>query len=241
MFATDSMNSNQDTMEYLLIGLLLIFGYFSLYMVFFKKTENKRKAAPIAAAVILLVVYALVSVVLIIVFNQYGSLRMTLLMLLILMSMTGFCILIFGLMKNWQEIKKLPLLLFILYLAAVSYGTVFGRAERSHAEILLEFESISQAIASQSFEPMEHLLMNVAMFVPIGFLFVAIQPERLNKISLVIPLGLMLTVLIETVQMMLQLGQCDLEDLVANALGAVLGVVCYRLYQKLHLEKPEQN
>ena len=235
MFTTDSMNGNQDTMEYLLIGLLLIFGYFCLYMVFFKKTDNKTKAVPIAAAAILLVVYAVVSVVLIIAFNQYGSLRMTLMMLLVLMSGVGFCILLYCFLTHAHEVKKIPTLLFVLYVGVVAYGTIFSRKEGSQSEILLEFESISKAIKEQSFQPMEHLLMNVALFVPIGFLFVAINPKKLNRISFVIPLGLILTVLIETVQMLLQMGQCDLEDLVANALGAVIGLLCYRVYQNLHL------
>ncbi len=229
---SNSMN-NQSIMEYLLIGLLLVFGFFCLYRMFFKRTDKKQVRQ--VAAVILFVVYAVISAVLIVVFNQLGSVRMTLLMRLILMSMGCFCILFYGFLKNSHEIKKLPTLLFILYIAAVGYATIFSREEGSKTDILLEFESITQAIREQSFEPMEHLLLNVALFIPIGFLFVAIYPEKLNKISLVIPLGLMLTVLIETVQMVLQMGQCDLEDLVANALGAVLGLLIYRQYQKLHL------
>ena len=73
--------------------------------------------------------------------------------------------------------------------------------------------------------------MNVAMFVPIGFLFPLILPEKLNKLSLVIPLGLMLTTLIETTQMLLRMGQCDLEDLVANTVGAIIGLLLYRMFR----------
>ena len=78
-------------------------------------------------------------------------------------------------------------------------------------------------------------LSPVLLGYALSFLFVAIYPEKLNKISLVIPMGLMLTVLIETVQMILQMGQCDLEDLVANALGALVGLIAYRQYKKIHL------
>ena len=225
--------SNESIMEYVLIGMLLVFGFFCLYRMLSKRTEKKQVRQ--VATVILFVVYVVISAVMIIVFNQLGSARMTLLMLLILMSMVGFCILFYGFLKNSHEIKKLPTLLFVLYIAAVAYATIFSREEGSKTDILLEFESITQAIKEQSFEPMEHLLMNIVLFVPIGFLFVAIYPEKLNKISLVIPLGLMLTVLIETVQMILQMGQCDLEDLVANALGALVGLIAYRQYKKIHL------
>ena len=225
-------NSNATIMEYLLIGLLLVFGYFCLYMIFFRKSSAKRSTA---AAAIMLVVYAIISAVLIMVFSQYGSLRMTLLMLLVVMSGVGFCILLYSFLKYINEVQKLPTLLFILYIGVVGYLTVFSRKEGSQSEILLEFDSFEKAIKAQSFAPLEHWLLNVAFFVPIGFLFVAIYPEKLNKVMLVIPLGLILSVLIETMQMVLRMGQCDLEDLVANTLGAVIGLVCYRLYQKVHL------
>ena len=229
--------NNENIMQYLLIALLLAYGYFCLYRLII--THTGKHSVRSVAGIILFVVYAVISVVLLVLLDQFGNLRMTLMMLLILMSMIGFLVLLYSFLKDFDKLKKLPLLLFILYMLTVSYVCIFSRKEGFQTVILLEFDSVKQAIQTQSFEPLEHLLLNIALFVPIGFLFPAIYPEKLNKISLVFSLGLMLTVLIETVQMMLRLGQCDLEDLAANTIGAILGILCYRLYLRLNIHESE--
>ena len=214
-------------MQYLLIGLLLLVGYFYIYRFFLKRIA--RKSVLPVAAVILFLIYAAASGVLIVAFKQYGSPKMTLLMLLVLMTMIGFCVLFYQFLKYVQQIRAIPLLLLLLYLGAVAYVTIFSREKGSQSDILLDFSSIEQAIKESSIVPLEHLLLNVGLFVPIGFLFTAVLPEKMNRASLIIPLGLMLSVIIETVQMVLQMGQCDLEDLAANALGAFLGLLVYRV------------
>ena len=213
-------------MQYLLIGLLLLIGYYYIYRFFLKRTASKA-TLPVAAG-ILFVVYAAVSCVLIVVFNRFGSPRMTLLLLLALMSMIGFCVMLYYFLQNVHQIRAIPALLLLVYLVVISYLTVFSRKSGSQMEILLDFSYLSRAIRTRSLVPLEHSLMNIAMFIPIGFLFTAINPKKLNSASLVIPFGLMLSVMIETIQMILQKGQCDLEDLVTNALGAFLGMLLYR-------------
>ena len=221
---------NESIMQYLLIGLLLIYGYIFLFGSI--KRSAKPSVLPVVA-IILFLVYAAISGTIIVFFSRYGDLRRTLLMLLITMSVVGFFMMLYGFLNNWHEINKIPALLFVLYLAALSYVTIFSRSKDMPTGILLEFESVIKAIQEHSFEPIEDLRMNILMFIPIGFLFVAIYPEKLNRINLVFSLGLMLTVIIETVQMVLKLGVCDLQDLVANAIGALLGLFLYRGYHML--------
>lgn len=213
-------------MQYLLIGLLLLLGYAYLYRFFLKRMASKSTLT--IAALILFVVYAAISGVLIVVLQRFGSPRMTLLMLLVLMSMIGFCVLLYYFLKYINEIRAIPLLLMILYLGVLAYVTVFSREKGSQAEILLGFY-VAKAMKEHSLAALKHPLLNVALFIPIGFLFTAVYPRKLNKASLVIPFGLMLSVVIETIQLLLKMGQCDLEDMIANALGAFLGMLVYRL------------
>ena len=135
------------------------------------------------------------------------------------------------------SIQRKPLsatqLYILLYLLMVSYVTVFSRRGRVQTDILLKFDSIEEALRRHSLEPLQHLWLNIAMFVPIGILFPAICPQRLDKLSCVLPLGMLLTTLIETTQLMLRIGQCDLEDMIANTLGACLGLLIFRLYKRL--------
>lgn len=219
--------ANEDIMQYLLIGLLLLLGYYFIYQFFLKRTAGKS-TLPVAA-LILFLIYAAISAVLIAAFNRFGSPRTTLMLLLSLMSMIGFCVLFYFFLQNVHQIRAIPALLLLLYLGVVSYVTVFSRKEGSQTDILLGVSYLSRAIRERSFKWLEHPLLNIGLFIPVGFLFTAIYPKKLNKAGLVIPFGLMLSVMIETTQMLLQNGQCDMEDLITNALGAYLGMIIYRL------------
>jgi glycopeptide antibiotics resistance protein len=69
------------------------------------------------------------------------------------------------------------------------------------------------------------------MFVPIGAFFAAVHPS-LARFGIVLPLGLLLTTIIETTQLLMRNGQCDLEDLAANTVGALLGLLLYKLIRR---------
>ena len=231
--------NNQDLMRYVLIAILLLCGYFYLYQMVARRAANKSSLPLIA--LVLLVVYGLISLALVLIISQMGSTDLILMALLILMAAVGVFLLLLGLARNFRQINKGLTVLFILYLLMAGYVTVFSRREGHQSDILLHFDSIEEALRDRSIDPLEHLTMNVAMFIPIGFLFPFIQPEKLNKFSLVIPLGLVLTTLIETTQLLLRMGQCDVEDLAANTLGACLGLLCYRLYRKIHPQEMEDG
>lgn len=221
---------NIDAMQLLLVAILLLCGYFFLFQAVAKRAAS-RSSIPVLA-VVLLLVYLLVSLPLVLIISQMGGMGFTFLALLILASFVG--VIAFGsyVIRNFRRINKGILLLFLLYLLMLSYITVFSRRGRVQTDILLKFDSIEEAMRRHSLEPLQHLWLNVAMFVPVGMLFPAIDPPRLNKLSYVLPLGMLLTTLIETTQLMLRIGQCDLEDLVANTLGACLGLFLYRLYRR---------
>lgn len=220
-----------DTMQLVLIVILLLCGYFYLFQAVAKRTAN-RAAIPVLA-VLLLVLYAIIAGSLVLIISQMGGLSFAFLALLILAACIGLLAALAFLVRNFRQINKGMLLLFFLYLLMVSYITIFSRSGRVQTDILLRFDSIEEAVKRHSLAPLQHLWLNIVMFVPIGILFPMIEPNQLNKMSYVLPLGMLLTTVIETTQLMLRIGQCDLEDLVANTLGACLGLIIYRLCRRL--------
>ena len=221
---------NTDAMQLLLVVILLLCGYFFLFQAVAKRAAS-RSSIPLLA-IVLLLVYLLVSLPLVLIISQMGGLGFTFLALLILASFIGVFAFFRFVVKHFREISKGMLVLFLLYLLMISYVTVFSRRGRVQTDILLKFDSIEEALRRHSLEPLQHLWANIAMFVPIGILFPAICPQRLNKLSYVLPLGMLLTTMIETTQLMLRIGQCDLEDMIANTLGACLGLLIFRLYRR---------
>ena len=221
---------NIDVMQLLLVVILLLCGYFFLFQAVAKRAAS-RSSIPLLA-IVLLLVYLLVSLPLVLILSQMGDLSFTFLSLLILATFIGVIAFFYFVFKHFREINKGMLVLFLLYLLMMSYVTVFSRRGRVQTDILLKFDSVEEALRRHSLEPLQHLWANIAMFVPIGILFPAICPQRLNKLSFVLPLGMLLTTLIETMQLMLRIGQCDLEDMVANTLGACVGLLLFRLYRR---------
>ena len=229
---------NIDLMQLVLVAILLLCGYFFLFQAVAKRAAS-RSAIPMLA-VVLLLVYLLISLPLVLIISQMGGLSFTFLALLILAAFIGLVAFLSFLFKNFRQINKGMLLLFLLYLLMTGYFTIFSRRGRVQTEIMLKFDSIEEAVRRRSLQPLQHPWLNVAMFVPLGMLFPAICPQHLNKLSCVLPLGMLLTTLIETTQLILRIGQCDLEDLVANTAGACLGLLLYRLYRRMAPERGTQ-
>ena len=219
-----------DSMQLLLIVILLLCGYFYLFQAVAKRASS-RSSIPMLA-VVLLVVYLLISLPLVLIISQMGGLSFVFLALLILAAFFGVFAFFVFIIRHFGELNKTALVMFFLYLLMVSYVTVFSRKGHVQTDILLSFDSIEEAINRHSFEPLQHLWLNIVMFVPIGALFAAIHP-RLARLSVVLPLGMLLTTIIETTQLLMRNGQCDLEDLAANTLGACMGLLLFKLARRM--------
>ncbi len=233
---------NIDVMSYMLMGFLLLCGY--LFLLRYVTRNLQTKKSMFTMAVILLIIYAVLTIPLMIILNQMGSSSFVLLSLMLMMSCVVFFGLVYGLYKHFREANKVMLVLFILYIVVVSYFTIFNREEGHSRAILLRFDSLRDAIRTNSLEPLQHALLNAVMFIPIGILFPRILPSRLDSIIYTGGLGLMLSTAIETTQMLLRIGQCDIEDIAANTLGAILGFVLYKLFMGLfgrHFEEEEDE
>ncbi len=226
---------NADIMVYILMGIMLLCGYIFL-LHFVSGRISSKKSMPLLSVIILLV-YAALAVPLVFILNQMGSPSFMLMAMLLGLSCLVLFALAYGMLRHFSELNKTMLTVFILYLLAVSYFTIFNREEGHSRAILLQFDSFRNAIRSGSLEPLQHAMLNAVMFIPIGALFPFIYPERLSKVLYVGTLGLMLSTLIESTQMFLRIGQCDVEDIVANMAGALIGALLYKLYALLFIRE----
>ena len=222
---------SMDSMQLLLIVILLLCGYFYLFQAVARRASS-RSSIPLLA-IVLLVIYLMISLPLVLIIAQMGGTGFVFLALLVLAACVGLFAFFYSIIRNFRQINKGALLLFMLYLLMLSYVTVFSRKGRVQTDILLRFDSIQEAINRRSLAPLEHLWLNVVLFIPAGALFAAIDPPRFARLGVVLPMGMLLTTVIETTQLLLRIGQCDLEDLAANTLGACLGLLVFRLYNRM--------
>ena len=234
------MTNSQDILQLIMIGILLLCGYIFLFQLVARKTENKA-SVPIIA-VILLFIYLLVAIPLVLIIGRMGSTAMMLQSLLILFACLALFAAVLGMIRNFRELNKGMLALFITYVLAVGYITIISRDKTNDTSIFLfRMDVIQEAIRTRSFEPLQHILLNIAMFIPLGLLFCAIYPEKTMKFGYAAALGMICTTIIETTQMLLKLGQADLMDILTNVLGAIIGYLIFRIIHRFRREEEYED
>jgi hypothetical protein len=84
------------------------------------------------------------------------------------------------------------------------------------------FKAWREAWNNYSVKNIANVLLNVAMFAPLGFLFPLLwKPCR--KWYVAIPSGFGFSLAIELIQLLTRRGVCDVDDLFCNTLGAAIG------------------
>ena len=81
------------------------------------------------------------------------------------------------------------------------------------------------------------VIENIFLFLPFGFLFPVWLPEK--KTAWTIPVGFLCSVAIEYYQLRTGRGFCQLDDVIMNTLGAVIGFLCWKLTHSVwrHLKR----
>ena len=146
--------------------------------------------------------------------------------------------------KKHKHEKKFPFgrifmyLLFVGYISIVFYATFLrGHGGYSQRELNLHlFRAWREAWNNFSVKNWANVLLNVAMFVPLGALLPLIW-KKCKKWYITTPIGFGSSLLIELVQLTISRGICDVDDLFANTLGTVLGFLCMMAVLSLFNEK----
>lgn len=139
--------------------------------------------------------------------------------------------------RHWERIDHRSAILLLLWCAAILFLTLFSRIGSASVSKVwnVPFHSFTNALQKGSWTYLGDFFRNVLLFLPIGFLIPCIDPEHMNKTGFSVLGGLMLSTVIEGVQFVTGLGFCDIDDILANSLGAVMGYLLWlvlRLIQK---------
>ena len=191
-----------------------------------------RKTIP--AAVTLLVLFGMLAITLLAVSRALGT-AIVLLAILIMISFLTVVGAVLYLIRCFRNINLGVAAILLLYLVIVGCVTVFSRSTSGdHTASLLRMDVLEKALRTHSAEPDRHILQNIALFVPLGLLLY-MDEENLKDTIYALMFSLSLSVLIESTQLFLNLGQADLTDIVANVLGGVFGHLLYCLLRHFGL------
>ena len=141
-----------------------------------------------------------------------------------------------------NKLKLLAGVLFAFYIVIVVYLLLFADAIGRSATAEYHYNLIPFREISRYFENADILgdwsffmntFGNVFFFLPFGFLLPAfVKPFR--RFYITIMLGMVFSALMETLQLITRVGSFDVDDIILNTLGAVLGYVIFKIAYALY-------
>lgn len=125
----------------------------------------------------------------------------------------------------------LILLFYFLFFAEILGRTYVGRTYHYN---LVPFKEIMRFWNYRSSLGMMAVIMNllgnVVIFVPFGMLMPVLN-RRCRTIWYTVYLSFELSLLVEAIQLVSKVGSFDVDDLMLNTLGGMLGYILYRIVQ----------
>lgn len=143
--------------------------------------------------------------------------------------------------KTW--IRRTGVVMFLLYLLALAYFLFFsenyGRVVIGEGEYhynLVPFQEIRRFWIYReqvgTFAWMSNLAGNVVGFLPYGYILPIIFRNLRNVWSIVFS-GFLFSLMVETIQLITKVGCFDVDDLMLNTLGALLGYLAFAICDKI--------
>lgn len=155
---------------------------------------------------------------------------------ILLISVVAFAMRITYIFKNKEKVvlyKDLMFYFFIIYILCLFYVVTFQDVSWSTSNFIPFREILRYSVGSSLFY--KNVLGNMVMFVPFGF-FVSyfLKLEKLHGITLI---TLLTSVTIEVTQLLI--GRVfDVDDLLLNLVGGIVGFLIYQLIHNMRIKLP---
>lgn len=136
--------------------------------------------------------------------------------------------------------KLFNVVLFVLSLLLIIYATLIGRKVGLREIELIPFYTLTTI--SYNNEALRTMLMNVILFLPFGLTIPYVLDRQIknkrHKWCICILSALLLSITIESAQYYFCIGRAEMDDVICNTLGGLLGILAnvigYRLSKKQH-------
>lgn len=166
--------------------------------------------------------------------KQYLALGLILVLAAGISAAVGYFIIYRKLMKGIRQLRAARVVwcaVFLCYLTVLLAATLLDRSGYwTGGRIMPLFYSYREAWNSFSAVQWRNLVLNILLFVPLGFLLPA-GIRVCRKFWVTYLAGFLLTVLIELVQLILDRGVVEMDDIFNNLLGTMIGFGGYAAVQ----------
>lgn len=210
-----------------------------------RSTYKKRKTSShtnIVVFAILLVLHACALAYCIVLGTVFENKNITVLALLFLLGVSVWSWIIRFVILNRKKLNKGILMIWLLYLAVLLFVTVFSRMDTVESTIRMEpFYNLKKALELGNSGLISHSILNVIMFTPLGFVLSWLEYKEFSKCWRMFLIGVSVSIVIESVQLVFRWGECDINDIIANSMGAVLGLLIMKLFRKTQIIKTSRT
>lgn len=139
--------------------------------------------------------------------------------------------------EKYRLCKAVVLVMLLAFSYAIVYTTLLTRSVHENAEeiSLVPFASYIEVINGGTKELLRSNFMNVLLFYPSGMLASVVLPKKCNPVFKVIAVTLFFALFsfgIEYTQYTYALGKAEVDDVIHNTLGAMLGSVVGAIINK---------
>lgn len=146
--------------------------------------------------------------------------------------------LIFALIKIFLPDNRIKSILIygslVVYVGLILFATLINRETSNENEYCIIPFYTYYLFYNGNKDIMQQALMNVALFYPLGYLMCCTNLSFLHKQKWTIVLIVFLfSSCIEIIQFVFHLGYAEIDDIIHNTLGSVLGMGCYFLFSKI--------
>lgn len=141
---------------------------------------------------------------------------------LLVLVIDGILAIIFSVLKKNRG-RRIALVLFFSYVGLVCYVTIFSREAGSRAGISFKlFETWGDLMIFHF-----NFIMNIVLFVPLGMMIPLAWKRGFFLTCLI---GLLMSLSIETIQYFTGMGYAQLDDVVTNLTGTIIGALIWKIW-----------
>lgn len=149
--------------------------------------------------------------------------------------------------KNTTKRQKMGWVIFLCYLILLAYflffSDYFGRGSHTQQEYaynLTPFKEIRRFIVYRHVVGIQSFFLNIVGnivgFMPFGFFLPVISRRSRHWYNTVL-LSYLFSLSIETIQLVFKVGSFDVDDMILNTLGGMLGYILYKIVQNIRIRR----
>lgn len=128
----------------------------------------------------------------------------------------------FGSIEIWPLLSK-------LHHTLLDLGSLVDRLDTANLDL---FRTLRRQAAHPNLRNVVNIIGNFTIFIPFGFL-ISMGIKKASSGVLVVIGSFGMSLCLETLQLVLSMGNFDVDDLLLNTLGGIAGYIAYYLYVAL--------